>query len=115
MYNVLYIEPCTYIYVFHFKDTSPITDGMAVVTIHGLECEVTYNIIAGGILNKTLVGPRSSHGNISAGPCPILSSSSISPNTCKNSKYSLLCTYVYAIIAHTYVRMYACTYVRVCR
>ena len=47
-----------------------ITNGMATVTIDGLECEVTYTITAGGALNGTLVGPRSSHGNITSGPCP---------------------------------------------
>ena len=45
-------------------------NGMATVTIDGLECEVTYNITAGGTLNGALVGPRSSHGTITSGPCP---------------------------------------------
>ena len=83
-----------YIYVFHFKDTGPITNGMAVVTIDGLECEVTYDIIAGGKLNGALVGPKSSHRNITAGPCPLSSSSTVSPNTCKNSKFILLHMYM---------------------
>ena len=42
----------------------------ATVIIDGLQCEVTYAIIAGGTLNGTLVGPRSSHGNITSGSCP---------------------------------------------
>ena len=46
-----------------------ITNGMATVTIDGLECEVTYTITAGGTLNGALVGPRSSHGNITSGSC----------------------------------------------
>ena len=47
-----------------------VTNGMATVKIDGLECEVTCTIIAGGTLNGALVGPRSSHGNITSGPCP---------------------------------------------
>ena len=43
---------------------------MATVTINGLMCEVTYTITAGGTLDGQLVGPRSSHGTITAGPCP---------------------------------------------
>ena len=42
----------------------------ATVIIDGLQCEVTYAIIAGGTLNGVLVGPRSSHGTITSGPCP---------------------------------------------
>ena len=48
-----------------------ITNGMATVTVDGLECEVTYDITAGGTLNGALVGPRSSHGTITSGPCPL--------------------------------------------
>ena len=44
-------------------------NGMATVTIDGLQCEVTYTITAGGTLNGALVGPRSSHGAITSGPC----------------------------------------------
>ena len=44
-------------------------NGIATVTIDGLQCEVTYDIIAGGTLNGALVGPRSSHGTITSGPC----------------------------------------------
>ena len=46
-----------------------ITNGMAIVTVDELDCEVTYDIIAGGTLNGDLVGPRSSHGTITSGPC----------------------------------------------
>ena len=45
-------------------------NGMALVTVSGLDCEITYNITAGGVLNGALVGPRSSHGTIASGPCP---------------------------------------------
>ena len=44
-------------------------NGIATVTVDGLQCEVTYDIIAGGTLNGALVGPRSSHGSITSGPC----------------------------------------------
>ena len=32
--------------------------------------EVTYTITAEGTLNGALVGPRSSHGTVTSGPCP---------------------------------------------
>ena len=50
--------------------SAPITNGTATVTVNGLECGVTYTIIARGTLDGDLVGPRSSHGNITTGPCP---------------------------------------------
>ena len=50
---------------------------MAAVAVNRLDCEVTYTIIAGGILNGDLVGPRSSHGTITAGPCPVCPQCSI--------------------------------------
>ena len=54
---------------------------MAAVTVNGLECEVTYNITAGGTLNGDLVGPRSSHGTITAGYCPQVMTTATSPTT----------------------------------
>ena len=45
-------------------------NGMATVTVDGLECEVTYDITAEGTFYGALVGPRSSHGTITSGPCP---------------------------------------------
>ena len=46
---------------------------MATVTVRDLRCEVTYTITAGGIDGGTgeLIGPKSSHGTITAGPCPV--------------------------------------------
>lgn len=44
---------------------------MATVTVNGLQCGVTYTITTGGTLNGNLVGPRSSHRTITAGPCPV--------------------------------------------
>ena len=34
---------------------------MASVPVNGLECEAPYTIIAGGMHNGKLVGPKSSH------------------------------------------------------
>ena len=59
---------------------------MATVTVNGLECGVTYNITAGGTLNGELVGPRSSHGSITAGPCPPMMTTTIIPTTSMTSK-----------------------------
>ena len=43
---------------------------MATVTVNGLECEVIYTVTAGGTLDGQLVGPKLSHGTITAGSCP---------------------------------------------
>ena len=66
----------THIYTFvHilFKQTgmATITNGMATMTVDELECEVTYDISARGTLNGALVGPRSFHGTVTSGPCPL--------------------------------------------
>ena len=69
----------------YVSGTAPITNGTATVAVNGLQCEVTYTITAGGTLNGDLVGPRSSHGTVTADPCP-------------NSKIGELytyCTYVH--------------------
>ena len=47
---------------------------MATVTINDLQCGVIYNITAEGALNGTLVGPKSLHGNVTAGSCPLIAS-----------------------------------------
>ena len=67
---------------------APITEGMATVTINDLQCGVTYNITAEGMLNETLVGSRSSHGNIAPRPCPMTSSE------CKTTLYYYVCTFI---------------------
>ena len=59
------------IIIFTHSGIAPVTNTMATVTVDGLECGVTYTIIAGGILNGELVGPRSSHGTIATNPCPV--------------------------------------------
>ena len=65
---------CTYVHQIIILGIAPITEGMAIVTISDLKCGVTYNITAEGMLNETLVGPGSFHGNITSGPCPLPSS-----------------------------------------
>ena len=50
---------------------APITEGMATVTISDLQCEVTYNITAEGMLDGRPVGSRSSHNSVTPGPCPM--------------------------------------------
>ena len=50
--------------VLCISGNASITNGIATVTVNGLECGITYTIIAGGILNGDLVGPRSSQGSI---------------------------------------------------
>jgi len=64
---------CTYVYL----GIGEISNEMATVRIINLRCEVTYYIIAGGRDGNTgeLIGPRSSHGTITAGPCPLVTTS----------------------------------------
>ena len=45
---------------------------MATVTLNGLACGVTYTITAEGTLDGELVGPRSSHGTVTAGLCQLI-------------------------------------------
>ena len=58
-------------YYHIYTGSATIANGMATVTVDGLECEVIYDITAGGTLNEALVGPRSSHGTVTSGPCPL--------------------------------------------
>ena len=67
-----------------YTGIGPTNNTVAIVTLNGLQCGVTYNIIAGGTLNGELVGPRSPHGTITAGPCsPTITHSA---NICKDPK-----------------------------
>ena len=51
---------------------------MATVTINGLMCQEVYTITAAGTLDGVLVGPRSSHGTITAGPClPMITTTTV--------------------------------------
>jgi len=60
------------LYCFIILGTADIINGMSTVIVNNLVCEVTYTIIAGGLLAGDLVGPRSSRGTIISGPCPVM-------------------------------------------
>ena len=62
MYNIM---------LFVSLGTAPIANGTATVSVNGLQCGVTYTIVAGGTLNGDLVGARSSHETVTTAPCPI--------------------------------------------
>ena len=57
-----------------------VTDGIATVAISDLQCGATYSLIAEGMSNGTFLGPASSHGNITTGPCPVMTSECIANN-----------------------------------
>ena len=82
-YNSIRLHTLTY---FIHSGTAPITNGMATVTVAGLKCGVTYTIIVGGTLDGQLVGPRSSHGTVTAGPCPPIITTTSVPTTSMTSK-----------------------------
>jgi len=56
--------------MYIYLGIAPIINEVAIIAINDLMCEVEYTIIAGGTLDGRLVGPRSSHGTVAAGPCP---------------------------------------------
>ena len=72
----MYVPACAYLHHAStcYLDNASITEGMAIVAITDLQCRVTYNITAEGMLNERPVGPGSSYGNITSGPCPMPSS-----------------------------------------
>ena len=90
MYLHLYIFTYTYVHT----GMATISNGMATVTVDGLECEVTYDITAGGTLNGTLVGPRSSHGTITSGPCPLPMPTPSVETPSMSGKEICMCIYV---------------------
>ena len=74
---------------------APIINEMATVTINGLMCEEEYMIIAGGTLNGQLVGPKSSHGIVTAGSCPpiaVTTTATITSVTVIGKKHSYIGT-----------------------
>ena len=89
---------------------------MATVVINDLQCGVTYNITAEGMLNETLVGSRSSHGSIAPRPCPMILSE------CKTLVYLYVCTLILCV--HMFQLLLQannstdctsiCMYVRIC-
>ena len=76
---------------FTYSGTAPITNGMAIVTLNGLACGVTYTITAGGTLDGDLVGPRSSHGTVTAGPCPPGMTTTTVATTSMTGKEGIIC------------------------
>lgn len=58
----------------HILGNGSITNGMATVAISDLQCGVTYSLITEGMSNGMLLEPASSHGNITTGPCPVMTS-----------------------------------------
>ena len=54
----------------YVSDIGSISNDRATVVISDLQCGIEYTIMAEGMLNGAIVGPGSSHGNVTAGPCP---------------------------------------------
>ena len=82
---VYYIAIQLYVCI-HTLGNGSVTNGMATVAISDLQCGVTYSLIAEGMSNGMFVGPASSHGNITTGPCPVMTSECIAS-----------CVYMYVI------------------
>ena len=59
-----------------------VTDGIARVAISDLQCGATYALVAEGMSNGTFLGPASSHGNITTGSCPVMTSECIAITLC---------------------------------
>ena len=71
------------LYISTYVGAASIIDGRATatVTVDGLECEEIYSITAAGTRNGELVGPRSSHGNITTGPCLVMTTTTTTTTT----------------------------------
>ena len=90
---------------------------MATVTINGLMCEEEYMITAGGTLNGVLIGPRLSHGIVTAGPCPpiaVTTTATIRSVTVVGKKHSyigtehlVMCNFPF--IALIFISLHFCT------
>lgn len=50
-------------------ESAQVTDRNATILIFGLDCRESYVVIAGGLRDGMLVGPTSSHGEITTGLC----------------------------------------------
>ena len=89
------------LFTYMYSGNAVVTYGMATVIIDGLACGVTYNIIAGGTLNGDLIGPRSSHGTTTTGPCPPMIITNTTDTASMTGKELELRTYTNACI-HMY-------------
>ena len=79
-------------YIFTHLVSAQITNGLAMVTVGELACGVTYTITAGGTLDGQLVGPRSSHGTVTAGPCEVVPTTTTSvATTSMTGKKIIIC------------------------
>ena len=90
--------------MFTCSGTTAIPGGLTTVTVtvRRLECNVIYDIIAGGLemVGGDLIGPRSSHGT-AMGPCAPMTTT-IVPTTSITGKldviyrasYNVLCNYL---------------------
>ena len=52
-----------------YPESSETIDGNATIVITGLDCQESYTVMAAGLYNGTLVGPRTSHETITTGVC----------------------------------------------
>ena len=80
MYFPLFsLQKATYVHIYVYISGNGFVanSGMATVAISDLQCGVTYVLIAEGMSNGTFVGPALSHGNITTGPCPVITSKCI--------------------------------------
>jgi len=63
-----------FVVIFCFSASASIIDDVAIVTVGSLQCEGTYSITAGGIIDSTLDGPRFHTETVIAGACPVIPS-----------------------------------------
>lgn len=89
------IKPCCFPFTIdsYFKlfypDSSTAINGNATIRIFGLNCLEAYTVIAGGTLDGTLVGPRSTHDSITTGDCMERIAPTMSTMTSKNCRFNL--------------------------
>ena len=96
----------SYYCILPHSGVATINNGMATVTVTGLMCEVEYTITAGGVFDGQLVGPRSSHGTITAGRCLVIMTTTTTATTSMISKEEIINLKALTIQnAHMYIRM----------
>ena len=56
----------------YVSGNASISNGIAVVILNGLECDVIYTVITKGVINdRTVEGSRLSNRTIVTGTCPV--------------------------------------------
>ena len=78
------ITMCVHVYVRILSGSATITSNMATVTVRNLQCQQTYTITAGGILNGMLVGPQFRQETVTAGSCSTTPTPTSSPSVGKS-------------------------------